>query len=74
MTTITKAAATHAAAKRNALPLDAANTDPNKTGVMIRAEEFMALSNPITAPLEVVGTHCINRIGMDGVNKGTPHT
>jgi hypothetical protein len=74
MTTITKAAPTHVAAQRNAFPLDAANIDPSKTGVMIRAEEFIALSNPITAPLDVVGTHCINRIGIDGVKRGTPHT
>jgi hypothetical protein len=74
VTTITNATPTHVAAHRNALPLDAANTDPSKTGVMILAEEFIALSNPMTAPLDVVGTHCINKIGIDGVNRGTPHT
>ena len=74
VTTINNADPTHPAAHKNALPRDAAKTDPKMTGEMILADEFMALSKPITAPLLVVGTHCINRIGMEGVNKGTPHT
>ena len=72
MITIANAAATHAEAHMNALPRDAANTDPNNTGMIMRADEFIAESKPITAPRDVVGTHCMSRIGIDGVNKGTP--